>query len=235
MGSPQETMLTATLLHNYSKAALRNADELLVEATLLLNHGHLARAYFLSVASIEEVGKALLSFDSQKRNLADPAVCSKLRKSLENHGDKISYALAMWAMSHVDQRAALLVAVDLIGDVRHGREPSMYTDFELDRDEVLIPRDVVSPNAAQNCLDLAHNCLANSHRHVNEKTPQAFSNAHDRLFTMKPAKVQDLLKTEDFLWYYISRMEVGQFDFADAVLRYERNHFATGKPFLSPE
>ncbi|WP_323718188.1 AbiV family abortive infection protein [Paracoccus aminovorans] len=91
MGSPHLPTLTATLLRSYSEAALRNADELLAEASLLLEHDHMARAYFLAVACVEEAGKALLAFDSQNRNLSDPAVCTKLKKSMESHGEKINY------------------------------------------------------------------------------------------------------------------------------------------------
>ena len=79
MGSTHLPNLTATLLLSYSEAALRNADELLSEASLLRDHDHMARAYFLAVACIEEAGKALLAFDAQNRNLSDPAVCTKLK------------------------------------------------------------------------------------------------------------------------------------------------------------
>ncbi|WP_282029502.1 AbiV family abortive infection protein [Paracoccus marcusii] len=85
--------MTKLLLQHYSEAALRNADDLIAEATLLRDHDHMARAYFLAVACIEEAGKALLAFDSQNRDLSDPAVCTKLKRSMENHGDKINYAL----------------------------------------------------------------------------------------------------------------------------------------------
>lgn len=43
--------LTPELLQEYSDAALANAQELLDEASLLLQHDHQARAYFLAVAA----------------------------------------------------------------------------------------------------------------------------------------------------------------------------------------
>lgn len=231
MGSPHLPTLTAALLRSYSEAALHNADELLAEASLLRDHDHMARAYFLAVACIEEAGKALFAFDSQNRNLSDPAVCTKLKKSMESHGVKINYALSMWALSSPDQREAIKVAANITVDVKHGREPSMYSDLRTDPDRVQTPREVVSDRAARDCVRLAMNCLAYVHRHVVEKTPVTFTNAHDRLFTMKPAKLQELLETEDFWWYYISQMEVGQQDIAEAVLGYERDHIKTGRPF----
>jgi AbiV family abortive infection protein len=233
VGSPHTPKMTADLLRSYSEAALRNADELLVEASLLRDHDHMARAYFLAVACIEEAGKALLAFDAQNRNLSDPAVCTKLKVSMESHGQKINYALSMWALSSPDQREALKVALDLIFHVKHGREPSMYSDLRTDPDRVQTPREIVRANAARDCVRLAENCLAHAHRHVTEKTPAKFTTAQDRLFTMKSAKFQEMLNTEDFWWYYISRMEAGQQDIAEAVLGYERDHIKTGIAFQS--
>ncbi|MFT6661997.1 MAG: AbiV family abortive infection protein [Maricaulis maris] len=231
MGSPDLPKLTTTLLHSYGEAALRNANELLAEASLLRDHNHMARAYFLSVACVEEAGKALLAFDSQNRNLSDPAVCTKLKKSMGSHGFKINYALGMWALSSPDQREALQVALDLIFHVKHGREPSMYSDLRTDPDRVQTPREVVRDSAARDCVRLAENCVAYARRHVTEKTPAKFTTAHDRLFTMKSAKFQEMLNTEDFWWYYISRLEAGQQDMAEVVLGYERDHVKTGTPF----
>lgn len=231
MGSPHLPTLTVALLRFYSEAALRNADELLAEASLLRDHDHMARAYFLAVACVEEAGKALLAFDAQNRNLSDPAVCTKLKKSMETHRDKITYALSRWAWSSPDQRGSLTVALDLIGHVTHGREPSMYSDLRTDPDRVQTPHEVIRDSAARDCVRLAKDCLAYAHRHVTEKTPATFTNAEHLLFTMKSTKFQALLKTQDFWWYYISRMEAGQQDFAEVVLGYERDHFKTGVPF----
>jgi AbiV family abortive infection protein len=118
VGSPHTLKMTAELLRSYSEAALRNADELLVEASLLRDHDHMARAYFLAVACIEEASKALLAFDAQNRNLSDPAVCTKLKTTMESHAQKINYAFSMWALSSPNQREALKVALDLIFHVK---------------------------------------------------------------------------------------------------------------------
>lgn len=231
MGSPHLPKLTPALLHSYSQAALRNAEELLVEAGLLRDHDHMARAYFFAVSCIEEAGKALLAFDSQNRNLADPAVCKKLKTSMESHGQKVNYALSIWAVSSPDPREALNVALNLIFHVTQGREPSMYCDLRTNPDRVQTPREIVRATAAQDCVRLAESCLAHAKQYVSEKVPSKFTTAHDRLFTMKSVKFQDLLSTEDFWWYYISRLEAGQRDLAEAVFEYERDHLKTGRPF----
>ncbi|NEX48322.1 AbiV family abortive infection protein [Pseudotabrizicola algicola] len=227
MGSPNLPTLTAALLLSYSEAALRNADELLAEASLLCEYGHIARAYFLAVACIEEAGKALFAFDSQNRNLSDPAVCTKLKKVMESH------ALSVWALSSPDQRESIKVASIIIVDIKHGREPSMYSDLRTDPDRVQTPREVVRDSAARDCVRLAKDCLAYAHRHGVEKTPATFTTAQDRLFSMKSARFQELLKIEDFWWYYIWRMEAGQQDLAEAVLGYEQDHIKTGMPFCA--
>lgn len=231
MASPHTPKMTSELLCSYSEAALSNADELLVEASLLHDHGHNARAYFLAVASIEEAGKALIAFDSQKSNLSDPAVCSKLKAITENHAQKITYALTMWALHSVDPQKALKMACNLIFDLQHGREPSMYTELRTDPDRVQTPRVVVCANATRDCIRLAENSLAYAQRHIREKTPFKFTNAQDRLLTMRSGKFQETMKTEDFWWYFISRMEAGQLDIAKAVLGYERDYVNTGTPF----
>ena len=235
MASPHSPKLTADLLRAYCEAALRNAEELLVEASILRDHDHLARAYFLSVSCIEEAGKALQAFDGQHRNLADPAVCTKLITGLENHSQKINYALSMWALSGADPRGELQVALDLIGHLKRGREPSMYSDLRTEPDRAQTPREMVRADAARDCVRLAERCLQYAHRHVKEKEPNKFTRSQDRLFTMKPAKFQAMINQEDFWWYFISQIESGRNDFSEAIFYYERDHMSTGIPFGSPE
>lgn len=234
MGSLHTPKLTADLLCAYSEAALCNADELLVEASLLRDHDQMARAYFLAVACIEETGKALQAFDGQNRNLSDPAVCTKLKTGMESHAQKINYALSMWALSSSDPRDALKVALDLILQLKRGREPSMYSDLRTEPDRAQTPREIVRADAARDCVRLAENCLTHARRHMREKTPLNFTSAQDKLFTMKSAKFQKMLNTEDFWWYFISRMEAGRQDLAEAVLGYERDHINTGISFRHP-
>lgn len=65
------------MLVQYSTHALDNARQLLDEAILLFDHARFARAYYLAIASIEEIGKSFLAFDAQGRNLGDSAVTVK--------------------------------------------------------------------------------------------------------------------------------------------------------------
>jgi AbiV family abortive infection protein len=138
--------ITADLLRTYSVSALANAGELHAEATLLCSHRHFARAYFLAVASIEETGKAFLAFDGQGRCLSDANVASQLQRALEDHPRKIYAAFIPWLIASQNFRDSLLTAVGLMGDLRRGREPAMYTDilpdsgwYYLDRVEAGAP------------------------------------------------------------------------------------------------
>jgi AbiV family abortive infection protein len=227
---PKTPKLTADLLRAYSEAALANAQDLLAEATLLRDHDHMARAYFLAVSSIEEAGKALQAFDFQKRNLSDPAVCSKLISGLESHGQKINYAMSTWGMSDPDARAGLKAALDLIGHLKRGREPSMYSDIHTDPDRAETPREIVRPEAARDCVRLAENCVAHARRHLAEKAPPEFTPAQDRLFTMKSAKFQEMLNQQDFWEHYLSRLDEGNHDIADAVKEYQHQVAKAAKP-----
>lgn len=231
MGSRETPEMTAELFRSYSQVALRNADELLAESIILRDHKHMARAYFLAVSSIEEVGKGLICFDAQNRNLSDPAVCAKLKADTESHKSKINYALGKWALNSADQTKALKVVLGLIVHLLHGREPSMYSELRANPSRVQTPREIVPANVAWDCVRLAGDCLANAHRHVCEENPLEFTPAQNRLFAMRQNKIKELINCEDFWWYFISRLESGQPDLAEAVLEYDRNHVRTGKLF----
>lgn len=209
MGTAKTTKWTMSLLKAYSEATARNAQELLQEACLLRDHNHMARAYFLAVSCVEETGKALLVFDAQLRNLSDPAVCKKMQSSMENHGQKINYALGVWAINSPDPRASVKVALDLIIELKYGREPSMYTDLSSEPLRVQTPRDIVRSDAARDCVRLAEHCLAYALTHIQDNKPAEFSKAQNNIFTMKSAKYREIANTENFWWYYLSCMEGG--------------------------
>jgi AbiV family abortive infection protein len=231
MASNQTPHFTLELLRAYSDAALRNSSELIDEASLLLDHGHFPRAYFLAISSIEETGKALHAFDAQNRNLKDPAVRKQLKGSLESHKQKITYALFTWAMSNADQQAALKKALDLTHHLAHGREPSMYSDVRTEPDRAQTPREFVRDVAARDSVRLSRDCFANAQLHFNVATPTQFTASQDRLFVMKSKKFQEMLNLEDFWRFYIARIKTGQDDLAETVAVYERDYLKTGVQF----
>jgi AbiV family abortive infection protein len=225
---------TVGLLREYSAAALQNAGELLDEASLLLEQGHAARAYFLGVACIEETGKGLLAFDAQGRNLADSAVTAKVRRSMEDHSKKITNAFSAMLQASSSFEEAVKRAVELMIHLKRGREPSMYTDIQYDESKVQLPAKMVRTVAARDCIRLAGDCLAHARKHVAERKPANRSAAEDKVFAMKDGKFAKMLNTEGFWWYYIEQLKSGKKDFPASAVAYERDYFSKGKEFERP-
>lgn len=223
--------LTPELLQDISIAALANASELLVEASVLYEHRHFARAYFLAVAAIEETGKAYLAFDGRGRQLSHSAVASRLKRAMEDHRLKISSAFVAWLTASPNVREAVMPAVTLMRDLRHGREPSMYTDIHHDSPGVQIPSAVIRERAAGDCIRLARGCLLHTQRYIAQTTPEPRTRAQDQLFAMKTKRFQKIANTPDFWWYYVAQLEAGQQDFAEAVVSYQNEYGRKGVAF----
>ncbi len=232
---PNEFRYSTELLSEYSIAALDNAKELIEEAILLFENGHLARSYFIAVAAIEEIGKSFLSFDAQGRNLKDSAVTAKIRNSLESHSKKINAAFHASVLSHGDLRSELEGIIDLMIQIKHGREPSMYTDINYINQKVYLPKNVIREVAAKDCIRLAQHCLYKTEGHVQEKQPPNKSSDEDAFYCMKDSRVSELFNNEDFWWFYISNMESGENDISASIVRYQREYLSKGKLFKIPE
>lgn len=215
-------------LEAYAAAAIENAQELSDEATLLFEHQRFARAYFLSVAAIEETGKALLAFDAQGRNLSDPAVVSKIRRSLADHSAKIRAAFLGFLFS--DPRKNAEIAVKLIVQLQRGREPSMYTDQSRDG-TIKTPSKMVNERAALDCVRLSQHCLASGRNHLATTKPIQRTRVEDQVFALKSSDYLALANKEDFWWYYISKLESGQLSYAEAVAQYRQDYSLRGKEF----
>ena len=209
------------ILQRYSSAALENGNLLISEAALLCDHGHYARAYFLAVAAIEEIGKSIIAFDAQGRNLRDPAVVSRINRMLGDHASKIRAAFTGFLVA--DPRKNVGPAIDLILALQRGREPSMYTDLNSDL-SIHIPTVAVRERASGDCVRLAKECLSSATRHVAGSSPTKRSKADDQFFALKSSVAGAIMNTEDFWWYHIARMESGNLDLAESVLTY-RNEF----------
>ena len=153
-------------------AALANAEALLQEASALLSANHHARAYFLAVASIEEVGKAAIAFNATGRNLSDQKVAKAVRNKLLDHKSKIISAFA--PSLHLTDKKNLSEAIEatmgLIGDLRRGREPSMYTEI-LSDGSVRAPSEIVRPVAARDVVRLAQHCLIRAQSYIPHSQP----------------------------------------------------------------
>jgi len=219
------------LLKDYSSAALRNAKALLDEASLLLENKHHARAYFLAVSSIEETGKAAQTYSAQGRDLSDPGVTAKLIRSTESHSEKITAAFVAWITAGDNTRNSLLPAINLMISLKRGREPAMYSFVNRVSGELFEPIEVVRPVAARDCIKIATNCLAHTEAKLSEQTPTEMTAAQDKMYAMKSGKVNELLNTEDFWWYFIARLENDKKDLAAALIDYQKHYIAKNKVY----
>ncbi|WP_415060740.1 AbiV family abortive infection protein [Flavobacterium sp.] len=73
--------------------AIQNAQDLYEEAIILKNHGKIARAYTLFQFSIEEIGKASMTFHfAMHGNLENEKDCSKFLRNFRDHKIKTEVA-----------------------------------------------------------------------------------------------------------------------------------------------
>ena len=230
---PRDYQLTPALLEQYREAALANAASLLEEANLLLSKNHFARAYFLAVAAVEEIGKAVQAFDGSGRNLKDSAVATRLKHQFEDHSQKVTSAFLPWLLATPNLRDEVMSFVNTMIDVRHGREPSMYTDIEQHGPKVVSPKEVVRSSAAQDCVSLAERIFSYAKPYVTDSLPKATTRVQDAFFAMKPGLFQKMASTGDFWEYYISRAEAGDKAIETAVVEYNRLYFSKGVQFKS--
>jgi AbiV family abortive infection protein len=227
----RDYQLPPTLLVQYRDAALKNAAALLEEASLLLAHKHFARAYFLAVAAVEETGKAVQAFDGIGRNLKDSAVSTRLKLHFEDHSQKITSAFLPWLLATPNLRDEAMSFVNTMIDVKHGREPSMYTDIQREGPKVVTPDAAVRSSVAENCVRLAERVLLYAKPHVTESQPKVTTRVQDAFFAMKPGIFQKMANTGDFWAYYISRMEAGDKALEAAVTEYNRLYFSKNAKF----
>lgn len=223
--------LTPEVLNTYRVAALANATELLEEAQLLLSNKHYARAYFLALAAIEETGKAYLAFDASGRNLKDAGVCKKVKEKFEDHSSKITYAFVAWLSFSVSPEEAIKISVDLMIQLKHGREKSMYIDVKECGTSLSIPREVVRPIAATDCVRLATNCLHHTQIYLEKEPPPKRTSAQDKYLCLKQSVLTGMFNTEDFWEFYISHHKQGETALEKIAITYHDCYYQKGNKF----
>jgi AbiV family abortive infection protein len=205
-------------LTKLAAAALANAEGLLQEASALLSAGHHARAYLLAVASIEEVGKAAIAFNAAGRNLSDQKVAKAVRKKVVDHKSKIisAFAPSLQLTDKTNLPEAIEATMGLIGDLRRGREPSMYTEI-LSDGSVRTPSEIVRPVAASDVVRLAQHCLIRAQNYIPNSQPPSASAANDFVYTQSTAKLREIMDHEQFSGFYLDRIKSGSPDLEQAM------------------
>lgn len=199
--------LTIELLETYQNGAINNAHELLNEAKLLLDHKHFPRTYFLAIASIEETGKAHMAFDARARNLNNDGVCKVIKERFENHSSKITSAFAGWLSYSENPHKDIKTAVDIMIQLKHGREKSMYSDIKPNGVSLSIPQDVVRPISARDAVRLAENCHYYMKLCFQKDDPIKKTSYQDKMFCIKSETLKKILNQEDFWEFYIDKLK----------------------------
>lgn len=232
MDQPTRVTPSAAALSAYSEAAIKNAAELVDEASLLAEHRHFARAYFLAVAAIEETGKALILFEAQGRNLKDPAVFSRLIQAWSDHGEEITSAfMPSLATDREAVRKNAVALANLMAALRNGREPAMYSDIRSDNQKAQLPSEVVHEVAARDCVRLAADCLTDARTYLKNRTPTQYTMEQDKLFALKRTHYHRTMNNPDFWWFFVEEAEAGRIDHAAAVISYRDKFELVGKTF----
>ncbi len=219
-------------LMDYEQAAITNAEEILNDTKVLLERKSFARAYFLSVASIEETGKAYIAFSSRGRNLSNPGLKKKLQVLFENHSFKITSAFIGWSFASSNLEEALKGAVDLMSHLLPGRETSMYVDAYPDG-SIRIPSDVIRPVAATDSIRVAENCLHHTKEYIKNNLPETTSPYDDKLLCIGSEKLQEIYKQKDFWEFLLAecKTNASNFNYSKTIVTYYEAYFCKNKLF----
>ncbi|CAK0773613.1 AbiV family abortive infection protein [Gammaproteobacteria bacterium] len=217
----REYTLHDDILKEYGIASINNAQQLLDDARILLINKSFARAYFLAVAAIEETGKAYIAHAARGRNLSDDGLVKKIQDMFENHSSKISSAFACWISNASKQEESSKAAVDLIINLKNGRESSMYVDVNSDN-SLSIPSKIVSPSAAVGSINVAKNCLYHTISRISGSHVSLYSSFEDKLFCLNSNKIKEIFSNDDFGEYILSELNktLGHFNLPRTIVTY---------------
>ncbi len=109
--------------------------------------------------------------------------------------------------------------MELISDLRRGREPSMYTEILTDG-TVRVPSEIVRPVAAKDVVRLAKHCLVRAKSYIPNNTSPQTSAANDFFYTQSSAKIQEIMAHEQFSGFYLARIKAGSPDLEEAIYEF---------------
>ena len=175
--------ITTDLLKDYQECSFLNSSELLVEATFLLSQKHYARAYFIGCASLEETGKGFLAFSARGRNIESLNIQEAIKSKFEDHPLKIMSSLYCVLLQKEITEAKIDEFLKLSRHLKRGREKAMYVDIR-ENGTVSVPRSIVRPRAAIDCVRLAKMSLEATLSFVSENQPQSCSSFDDKMLCL---------------------------------------------------
>jgi AbiV family abortive infection protein len=165
--------LSAEELRNAGIKALQNAAELVEEAQLLFQHGHLSRAVFLCCISGEELGKCFISLSAVMNRRAGVFDEKRYKKRFRTHLEKT--AILDFFENVFVSSSDIPIEPSKIDDnaqaVEKFKLASLYCDFYDDKPHA--PSELVSETLASKLLELSKKRVRHFTEHVRPKFDQA--------------------------------------------------------------
>lgn len=217
--------LTSKLLRRYRDASIDNARELLYEAELLLKHNHFARAYYSSVAAIEEVGTSVQVFDALGRNVRDPDVANRVVLNLGDYARKVTAAVFPWLLVVPARRDEVMPYISKMIKRQIPKLDAIHTELDgkgPQGPQINTPNYRVTLTDAEIWLRLAKDIYTHAETYVLFAPTKIRTKAEDEVFAMKSAALAAVTSSPEFWEYYISCMKTGNATFEAAVADYVR-------------
>lgn len=179
--------------HRLATDLLGNADDVLVEAGLLLEHGHPARAYFLATIAAEEMGKIEPCLDLKRGE----DVAASWKQGWTNHQAKLRAAYALesaFLRDDVVHGFEGWVGRDEVGPWARAKMAALYVDID-DDGHVRRPGDTRAGDASE-AVQRGQAASALLHAALDPVTPEAIDALPAQIMAIG-AVMEGLLDDED--------------------------------------
>ena len=148
---PGKKRIEMWLLDLYS-ACLRNAEDLVAEAELLLSHGHHARAFALAFTAYEEIGKSQLVADRFETRVSE----KEFEAAFREHALKAAYESRHVRLERVQGARGYEATIEYdekgARPLVSARMDALYVSITGTKTPQE-PRDVITPEVARRAID----------------------------------------------------------------------------------
>lgn len=182
------TELTIEQLFEHAKAAVRNAEALLIEAQLLHDNGYYARAFFLAYTAFEEVAKAQITISQGFSLIAEePIPWKEFQKRRTNHGTKfISLIISPLLVGKAPADAVKLMREKFatLESLMESRQKALYVDLKENK---TITPEVFEEKNSHRMIAMAKSYFQLASQKINNETiEQMFIKRRQRKNKEKP-------------------------------------------------
>ena len=165
------------------------------------------------------------------RNLKNPGVENAIKFNFEDHKFKIISGLACLITKRKISIELVEDIINLSINLEIGREKSMYVDVN-DKNEITIPSQMTRPEAADDAVRLAKECLECTSEILVKNKPVKTSAAQDKHLTLNKHKLIKMYANANFRDYYFAQIEKNaKKDFSEIAVKYHDEFYCKDKLF----